>query len=83
MVGIFMDISWLKLKDNFDKVGKQFEVVFIGMMLKSMCQVKFVDLLFDLKVIDIFIEMQDIKVVQLMVEYILFGIGKVMIDFFS
>ena len=81
--GISTDTSRLGSRANLEKAGKQFESVFVGMMLKSMRQAHLASELFESKGLDTFREMQDQKVAQSMAEMAPLGIGKAMVDFLS
>lgn len=81
--GIAADTSRLANKANLEKAGKQFEAVFVNMMLTSMRKAKLADPLFDSKAIDTFSEMQDQKVAATITEHTPLGIGKAMTDFLS
>jgi flagellar protein FlgJ len=81
--GIGTDTSRLGSRANLEKAGKQFESVFVGMMLKSMRQAHLASELFDSKGLDTFREMQDQKVAQSMADTAPLGIGKAMVDFLS
>ncbi|MEG3087465.1 rod-binding protein [Sphingomonas sp. PB4P5] len=81
--GISTDTSRLGSRANLEKAGKQFESVFVGMMLKSMRQTHLASELFESKGLDTFREMQDQKVAQSMAETAPLGIGKAMVDFLS
>ena len=81
--GISTDTSRLGSRANLEKAGKQFESVFVGMMLKSMRQAHLASELFESKGLDTFREMQDQKVAQSMADTAPLGIGKAMVDFLS
>jgi flagellar protein FlgJ len=81
--GIGTDTSRLGSRANLEKAGKQFESVFVGMMLKSMRQAHLASELFESKGLDTFREMQDQKVAQSMADTAPLGIGKAMVDFLS
>ena len=81
--GISTDTSRLGSRANLEKAGKQFESVFVGMMLKSMRQTHLASELFESKGLDTFREMQDQKVAQSMADTAPFGIGKAMVDFLA
>ena len=81
--GISTDTSRLGSRANLEKAGKQFESVFVGMMLKSMRQAHLSSELFESKGLDTFREMQDQKVAQSMADTAPLGIGKAMVDFLS
>ena len=81
--GISTDTSRLGSRANLEKAGKQFESVFVGMMLKSMRQAHLSNELFESKGLDTFREMQDQKVAQSMADTAPLGIGKAMVDFLS
>lgn len=81
--GISTDTSRLGSRANLEKAGKQFEAVFVGMMLKSMRQAHLASDLFESKGLDTFREMQDQKVAQSMADTAPLGIGKAMVDFLA
>lgn len=81
--GISTDTSRLGSRANLEKAGKQFEAVFVGMMMKSMRQAHLASELFESKGLDTFREMQDQKVAQSMADTAPLGIGKAMVDFLS
>lgn len=81
--GISLDNSRLSSRANLEKAGKQFEAVFVGMMLKSMRQASLASPLFDSKALDTFRDMQDQKTSQAMAEHAPLGIGKAMVDFLA
>ena len=81
--GISTDTSRLGSRANLEKAGKQFEAVFVGMMLKSMRQAHLASELFESKGLDTFREMQDQKVAQQMADTAPLGIGKAMVDFLA
>ena len=81
--GIGTDTSRLGNRANLEKAGKQFETVFVGMMLKSMRQAHLASSLFESKGLDTFREMQDQKVAQTMADHAPLGIGKAMVDFLA
>lgn len=81
--GISTDTSRLGSRANLEKAGKQFEAVFVGMMMKSMRQAHLAGELFESKGLDTFREMQDQKVAQQMADSTPLGIGKAMVDFLS
>ena len=81
--GISTDTSRLGSRANLEKAGKQFESVFVGMMMKSMRQAHLSNELFESKGLDTFREMQDQKVAQSMADTAPLGIGKAMVDFLS
>jgi flagellar protein FlgJ len=81
--GISTDTSRLGSRANLEKAGKQFEAVFVGMMMKSMRQAHLASDLFESKGLDTFREMQDQKVAQSMADTAPLGIGKAMVDFLA
>lgn len=81
--GIGLDTSRLSSRANLEKAGKQFEAVFVGMMLKSMRQASLASPLFDSKALDTFRDMQDQKTAQAMADHAPLGIGKAMVDFLA
>ena len=81
--GISTDTSRLGSRANLEKAGKQFEAVFVGMMMKSMRQAHLSSDLFESKGLDTFREMQDQKVAQSMADTAPLGIGKAMVAFLS
>lgn len=81
--GISTDTSRLGSRANLEKAGKQFEAVFVGMMMKSMRQAHLASDLIESKGLDTFREMQDQKVAQQMADSAPLGIGKAMVDFLS
>ena len=81
--GASNDTSRLASRANLDKAGKQFESIFVGMMLKSMRQAHLADSLFDNKAGEQFRDMQDQQFAQSMAEHAPIGIGKAMTDFLA
>lgn len=81
--GISADTSRLGSRANLEKAGKQFEAVFVGMMMKSMRSAHLSSELFESKGLDTFREMQDQKVAQSMADTAPLGIGKAMVDFLA
>lgn len=81
--GIGTDTSRLGSRANLEKAGKQFEAVFVGMMMKSMRSAHLSSELFESKGLDTFREMQDQKVAQSMADSAPLGIGKAMVDFLA
>ena len=81
--GISTDTSRLGSRANLEKAGKQFESVFVGMMMKSMRQAHLASELFESKGLDTFREMQDQQVAQSMADHAPLGIGKAMTDFLA
>lgn len=81
--GIGRDTSRLGSRANLEKAGKQFEAVFVGMMLKSMRQASLASPLFDSKALDTFRDMQDQRTAQAMADHAPLGIGKAMVDFLA
>jgi flagellar protein FlgJ len=81
--GIALDTSRLGNRANLEKAGKQFEAVFVGMMMKSMRSAHLSSELFESKGLDTFREMQDQKVAQSMADSAPLGIGKAMVDFLA
>lgn len=81
--GIGTDTSRLGSRANLEKAGKQFEAVFVGMMMKSMRSAHLSSELFESKGLDTFREMQDQKVAQSMADSAPLGIGKAMVAFLS
>jgi flagellar protein FlgJ len=81
--GISTDTRRLGSRANLEKAGKQFEAVFVGMMMKSMRQAHLASDLFESKGLDTFREMQDQKVAQSMADTAPLGIGKAMVEFLA
>ena len=81
--GISADTSRLGSRANLEEAGKQFEAVFVGMMMKSMRSAHLASELFESKGLDTFREMQDQKVAQSMADTAPLGIGKAMVDFLA
>ena len=77
------DTTRLGSRANLEKAGKEFEAVFVGMMMKSMRQAKLGDGLFDSKSSDTFRDMQDKQVAESMATHQPIGIGKAMTDFLA
>jgi peptidoglycan hydrolase FlgJ len=81
--GVSNDTSRVASRYNLEKAGRDFEAVFIGMMLKSMRAAKLGDGLFDSKAAEQFRDMQDAKLAQQMATHTPIGIGKAMVDFLA
>lgn len=81
--GVSNDTSRLGNRENLDKAGKQFEAIFVGMMLKSMRQAKLGDGLFDNKAGEQFRDMQDARLAESMAEHAPIGIGRAMTEFLA
>ena len=81
--GLSTDTSRLNSKENLDKAGKQFESIFVGMMLKSMRSAKLGDGLFDSKAGEQFRDMQDGRLAQSIAEHTPLGIGQAMTKFLN
>ena len=77
------DTTRLGSRANLEKAGKEFEAVFVGMMMKSMRSAHLSSELFESKGLDTFREMQDQKVAQSMADTAPLGIGKAMTDFLA
>ena len=81
--GTSTDTTRLGSRANLEKAGKEFEAVFVGMMMKSMRSAHLSSELFESKGLDTFREMQDQKVAQSMADTAPLGIGKAMVDFLA
>lgn len=79
--GIQSGLDRTQSKESLDKAGKQFEAVFVGMMLASMRKASLADSLFESKALDTFRDMQDQKTAQAMAETAPIGIGKALTEF--
>ena len=81
--GVSNDTSRLASRENLEKAGRDFEAVFIGMMLKSMRSAKLGDGLFDNKAAKQFRDMQDQKLAASMAAHTPIGIGRALVDFLA
>ena len=81
--GVSNDTSRLASRENLDAAGKQFEAIFVKMMLKSMRSASLGEGLFDSKASEQFREMQDGRLAENMAAHAPIGIGKAMTDYLA
>ncbi|OQW39546.1 MAG: rod-binding protein [Proteobacteria bacterium SG_bin5] len=77
------DTSRLANRANLEAAGRQFEQVFVQMMVKSMRQTHLAEDIFGSKALDTFRDMQDEKLAAAMTSAKPLGIGKAVVDFLA
>ena len=77
------DSRRLASRGNLEAAGRQFEQIFVQMMVKSMRSTHLADDIFGSKALDTFREMQDEKLAAAMTSAKPLGIGKAVVDFLA
>ena len=82
-LGIGPDSRRLSNRANLEAAGRQFEQVFVQMMVKSMRQTHLAEDIFGSKALDTFRDMQDEKLAASITSTKPLGIGKAVVDFLA